>query len=289
VALWIAILLGVIQGLFMFIPVSSTAHLVITQHWLIGAGHDLPPPESPEMILFDLVVHVGTLVSIVVVFRKSLTDFIRGVLQNTWHWLSQGGRASSEMLFLRLALLILFSVFVTGIIGLSFKFFFERFFANPMLVAGTLTITGILLWWTDRLSRRTVGLRQISAKTAAWIGLAQGLSLIPGLSRSGMTITFALLGGVKRRWAAQYSFFLAIPTILAATLVQGIEVAGGDGLNGVSWAALAVGFVTAAIVGIFALRLVLMLLYRAKLRIFSFYLWALAAAVLLGFVDAGTF
>lgn len=158
-ALWIAILLGVVQGLFMFIPVSSTAHLVITQHWLIGAGRELPPPESPEMILFDLVLHVGTLVSIVVVFRKSLTDFITGVLQDTWQLVSQRGQASGEMLFLRLALLILFSVLVTGVIGLSFKFFFERFFANPLLVAGTLTVTGALLWWTDRLSRRTVGLR----------------------------------------------------------------------------------------------------------------------------------
>lgn len=288
-ALWIAILLGVIQGLFMFIPVSSTAHLVITQHWLIGAGHDLPPPESPEMILFDLVVHVGTLLSIVVVFHRPLKDFIEGTLHNTWQWLSDRGQASGEMLFLRLALLILFSVLVTGIIGLSFKFFFERFFANPLLVAGTLTMTGILLWWTDRLSRRTVGLRQINAKTAAWIGLAQGLSLIPGLSRSGMTITFALFAGVKRRWAAQYSFFLAIPTIMAATLVQGVEVVRGDGLNGVSIAALGLGFVTAAIVGIFALKLVLMLLYRARLRVFSFYLWLLAAAVLFGFVDAGTF
>nr|WP_301288395.1 undecaprenyl-diphosphate phosphatase [Natronospira proteinivora] len=287
--MWIAILLGVIQGLFMFIPVSSTAHLVITQHWLIGAGHELPPPDSPEMIFFDLMVHVGTLVSIVVVFYRPLKDFIAGVLHNTWALISQHGQASREMLYLRLALLLLFSVLVTGIIGLSFKFFFERFFANPILVAGTLTITGVLLWWTDKLSRRTVGLRQINTKTAAWIGLAQGLSLIPGLSRSGMTITFALLGGVKRRWAAQYSFFLAIPTILAATLFQGIEVAGAEGLNGISWAALTVGFVTAALVGIAALKLVLALLYRARLRVFSYYLWLLAAAVLFGFVDAGTF
>jgi len=288
-ALWIAILLGVIQGLFMFIPVSSTAHLVLTQHWLIGAGHELPSPDSPEMILFDLVVHVGTLVSIVVVFRHSLTEFVRRILTETWQWLSDRGQAPWHYLFLRLFLLCLLSVLVTGIIGLSFKFFFERFFANPLLVAGTLSITGLLLWWTDKLSRRTMGLRQLNPKVAAWIGLAQGLSLIPGLSRSGMTITFALLAGVKRRWAAQYSFFLAIPTILAATLVQTVEVSQSEGLNGIPWLSLLAGFITAALVGIVALRLVLMLLYRARLRIFSLYLWLLAAAVLLGIVDGTAF
>ncbi|WP_406672315.1 undecaprenyl-diphosphate phosphatase [Natronospira sp.] len=288
-ALWIALLLGIIQGLFMFIPVSSTAHLVIAQHWLIGAGHELPAPDSAEMILFDLVVHVGTLVSIVVVFWHSLIEFVRRILSDTWQWLSDRGHAPWHYLFLRLFLLCLFSVLVTGIIGLSFKFFFERFFANPLLVAGTLTLTGVLLWWTDRLRHLPIGLKKIRLGTAAWIGLAQGLSLVPGLSRSGMTITFALLAGVKRRWAAQYSFFLAIPTIMAATLVQSVEVITGDGLNGMSLAALGVGFITAAVVGIAALKLVLALLYRARLRVFSFYLWLLAAAVLFGFIDAGTF
>jgi len=288
-ALWIALLLGVIQGLFMFIPVSSTAHLVLTQHWLIEQGHSLPSPDSPEMILFDLVVHVGTLLSIVVVFRHSLWELIRGLLSNAWDWLSAGGQARSEMLFLRLALLCALSVLVTGIIGLSFKFFFERFFANPLLVAGTLTLTGMLLWWTDYLSRRPIGLRGLTAKIAAWIGLAQGLSLIPGLSRSGMTISFALLAGVKRRWAAQYSFFLAIPTILAATLVQGVTVSSGAGLGDITLLPLTVAFFTAALVGIVALKLVLALLYKARLRTFSYYLWLLAIAVAFGFIDAGIF
>lgn len=104
-----------------------------------------------------------------------------------------------------------------------------------------------------------------------------------------MTITFALLGGLKRRWAAQYSFFLAIPTIVAATLVQGLEVWLDEKPGSVDALAMGVGFVTAAVVGTFALRLVLVLLYRARLRVFSYYLWLLAAAVLFGFVDAGSF
>lgn len=285
--LWIAVVLGVVQGLFMFLPVSSTAHLVLTQHWLIRQGYDLPAPESPEMILFDLVVHVGTLVSIAVVFWKSLSRVVAGGVRDTWAWVSSAGNAGRELLFLRLGLLCALSVLVTAVIGFSLKAGFEWVFANPLAVACTLTVTGILLWWTDQLSPRLRGLRQFKPSMAAVIGMAQGFALMPGLSRSGMTITFALFVGLKRRWAAEYSFFLAIPTILAATLVQSISVIRDVGFNGLDWPALAVGFVVAAVVGVVSLKLVVFLLLRARLKVFSFYLWALALLVAFGFLDHG--
>ncbi len=285
----VAILLGIVQGIFMFLPVSSTAHLVLTQHWLLRQGHTLPAPESAEMILFDLVVHVGTLVSIAVVFWPSLSRVTAGVTRDGWHWLTgaNSGDTRREMLFLRLALLCALSVLATAVIGFTLKVGFLYVFASPLMVAGTLAITGVLLWWTDGLSRRPRGLRQITPRVATIIGVAQGFALIPGLSRSGMTITFSLFAGLKRRWAAQYSFFLAIPTILAATAVQAVEVVRGEGLNDLNIAALATGFVVAAVVGIAALRFVLYFLYRARLKVFSFYLWALAAVVALGLLDLG--
>lgn len=281
-AIWIAVLLGAVQGIFMFLPVSSTAHLVLTQHWLIRQGQDLPAPESAEMILFDLVVHVGTLVSIVVVFWSSLRQVTGNIVRESWRWASAGGRAGEELLYLRLGLLCAISLLVTGAAGFALKTGFEQVFASPLMVAGTLTVTGALLWWTDGLKPRKRGLRQITPGTAVTIGLAQGLALIPGLSRSGMTITFALFAGLKRRWAAEYSFFLAIPTILAATIVQFVGVVGDIGMASVDWPALTVGFVVAAVVGIVFLKLVLFFLYRARLRVFSYYLWVLAAIVLFG-------
>ncbi|MGM0554321.1 MAG: undecaprenyl-diphosphate phosphatase [Pseudomonadota bacterium] len=284
---WVAILLGIVQGIFMFLPVSSTAHLVLTQHWLLRAGHDLPPPESPEMILFDLVVHVGTLVSIVFVFRHSLWRLSAGILRESVQWAGHGGRAGREMLYLRLGLLCLLSVAATAVIGFSLKAGFEQVFANPTLIAGTLTLTGILLWWTDRLRHQPRGLRQLNPAVATVIGVAQGFALVPGLSRSGMTIVFGLFTGLKRRWAAEYSFFLAIPTILAATGVQAIDVFNGAGLGQLDWLALAVGFVVSALVGIVSLKMVLYFLFRARLKVFSFYVWALALLVLFGFVDTG--
>ncbi len=269
----------------MFLPVSSTAHLVITQHLLIQNGSGMPLPESPEMILFDLVVHVGTLVSIVVVFYKSLRVFLTRIWSEALAIASNGGEATSGSLFLKLAMMGLLTVFVTGVLGLTFKALFEQVFATPAILAVTLTITGILLWLTDRLPARRIGLRGIGPRIAVTVGIAQALSLMPGLSRSGMTICFSLFSGLKRRWAAEYSFLVAFPTILAATLVQSVEVFTGLGLGGVSVLAMVTGFVVAAAVGAVALKLVLILLYRAQLKIFSFYLWGLAAFVAFGFLD----
>ncbi len=283
----IVILLGIIQGAFMFIPVSSTAHLVLTQHWLISQGADLPAPDSPEMILFDLLVHVGTLFSIIIVFRRSLLRLSCSILAGLKQLLA---RPSPLPLALRLALLLALSVIATGVIGITFKLFFEAIFARPQWVAFTLALTGVLLWVSDKLPPRPKGLKDLRPSAALIIGAAQGLALIPGISRSGITITAALFTGMKRRWAAEYSFFLAIPTILAATLVQAIEVYSADTSElRLGWVEMGVGMLVAAVVGTLALYLVVRLLRKAQLRIFSWYLWFLSGLVILGFLPFTSF
>jgi undecaprenyl-diphosphatase len=284
VTIFEAFILGVVQGAFMFVPVSSTAHLVITQHVLIRAGSSLPPPESPEMILFDLVVHVGTLVSIAVVFRKSLWYLTRVSVLEALRFARHPARPGP---MLTLVLLGLLTVLVTGVIGLTFKSRIELVFGSPFTVALMLATTGALLWGTDMLGPGRRKLKDIGITIAIVIGVAQALALIPGVSRSGMTIIAGLFCGLKRRWAAEYSFLVAIPTIMAATLVQGIQVVSGTGIGigGVGVGPMLVGFVVAAAVGVVALRLVLALLYRAQLKVFSVYLWAFALVVALGFLD----
>ncbi len=282
-----AALLGIVQGVFMFVPVSSTAHLVLTQHFLIAQGSQMPPPESAQMILFDLIVHVGTLVSIVVVFRKTLTQFLGGSLLAARE-IALERRASPQARFLIwLWAMGLLSVFVTGVMGLTFRDMFERVFANPAIIPVTLATTGVLLWLTDRLKPRRYGLKDLGIGMALTIGFAQGLALIPGISRSGMTIIAALFVGLKRKRAAEYSFLIAFPTIIAATGVQGLKVFRGDEPIRIDWMATSVGFVVSALVGIIALKIVLTLLYRARLKYFSFYLWALALLVAFGIVEWG--
>ncbi len=269
-----ALLLGAIQGVFMFVPVSSTSHLVLVQHALIGLGSELPPPESASMILFDLVVHVGTLVSIAVVFRSSLERLARGA------WQDLRGQGRRDRLFARLIALGMVSVAVTSLVGLPLRRTFEQAFAAPLVIALTLTLTGALLFVSDRLGPRNRGLRDITLAVALAIGVAQALALLPGLSRSGLTIVAALLLGVQRRWAGEYSFFLAIPTILGASALQGLEVWRSPEPLAIGAWPLLVGFVVAAVVGIGSLLLVVYTLLRARFRVFAYYVWALAAVVI---------
>jgi undecaprenyl-diphosphatase len=307
-----SVVLGIIQGIFMFFPVSSTSHLVLAQHWFIQRGSSLPSPESPEMIFFDLVVHVGTLVSILVVFRQSLTRLTRRIWLDFWELAPELGSSRGERmklrlsglrnrslvfpsgqrlgdrLYLRLAVLGMISVLVTGLIGFPLRSLFKEVFARPMAISITLAITGILLWWTDRKLRQHRGLRALSPWVAVVIGVGQGLALIPGLSRSGMTISFALFTGLKRQWAAEYSFFIAFPTILGATLLQSLELLQDPSAGQIGLMPLFVGFVVSAAVGVVALQLVLHLLYKARFRYFSYYLWVLAGVVAIGAVR-GTF
>ncbi|MBA0125659.1 undecaprenyl-diphosphate phosphatase [Haloechinothrix sp. YIM 98757] len=290
--LLVAALLGVVQGVFMFVPVSSTSHLVLTQSWLTEFGVDVPPPESPEMVLFDLVVHVGTMVSVVVVMGAGLRQLGKGVHREVvtgrvaanWRSGFQGALAT------RLVFLGLITTAVTGVLGLLLKdTLTERVFASTTVVAVALVLTGAMLWWTDAMTPDRggrwlrfgwAGPRDITLLMAIAIGVAQAAALAPGISRSGTTIFVALLIGMGRTMAARYSFYVAIPTILAATGVELLGALGDGGLTEVSWAAMATGFVVAAVVGSGALWVVLRLLEAAKFRVFAVYVWLLAVFVL---------
>ena len=275
-----AVILGVIQGIFMFFPVSSTSHLALAQHALLSRGSNMPSPDSPEMILFDLAVHVGTLVSIAWVFAPLLRTYLVHLTREV-RTLSLGRLHRDPWpLHVRLTCLGVLTVGVTGIFGLLLRSPFERVFANPVAIALCLTVTGCLLYFSDHLRPTRIGLRQMGVKQATWIGIAQALALAPGLSRSGLTIVFALMLGVKRRWAARYSFLIAIPTILAIATVQLILVLRQSPPDSVAWIPMLVGAAVAAVVGVIALKIVLKLLLRAHFRIFAWYVWVLAGVVL---------
>ncbi|MFN3867197.1 MAG: undecaprenyl-diphosphate phosphatase, partial [Demequina sp.] len=203
--LWESALLGIVQGVFMFVPVSSTSHLALTQQWLLGGGSQIPSPDSPEMILFDIVVHVGTLVSIVVVMHSSLFALIRGIASDARTAVSR--RSVAGLPYLRLALLGVVTVAVTGVLGLGIRAFGTGAFATPWVIALALLTTGAILWWTDKAGPQWRSAGQITVGVAIAIGLAQAFALLPGLSRSGLTIAMALALGLHRKIAAEYSFF----------------------------------------------------------------------------------
>jgi undecaprenyl-diphosphatase len=280
-----ALLLGLVQGVFMFVPVSSTSHLVLTQHLLLESGSQLPPPESPEMVLFDLVVHVGTLVSIVVVMRAGLRDLVVGVIDDWRGGLLRPARLRATGLHgavaTRVIALMLLTTAVTGALGLLLReHLTAAVFGTPAVVAVALLVTGGLLWWTDLMRETWRGPADVTVVIAVAVGVAQAAALTPGISRSGATIFVALLLGLQRPMAARYSFYVAIPTILAASGVQALDVIGNGGLA-IGWAPMAVAFLVAAVVGAGALLLVLRMLEQARFRIFAVYVVLLAGVVLI--------
>lgn len=269
-----AVILGIVQGLTEFLPVSSSAHLSLVQHWLSLDA------DSPTILLFDALTHIGTVVSILIVFAGPLRKYAVRLLAET----SSSWRRPRYAW--RIALLAMVASVPTAIIGLTFKDHFTASFANSQRVGIALLFTALLLLVTSFASRGRRGWRRFMWWQAVIVGVAQGIAIQPGISRSGSTICTATLCGLRRRWAAQFSFFIAMPAILGATAVQfgdtmeAVKIAGGA----LPWGPLAAGSVAAMIVGILALYWLLALVRKAKLAPFAGYCAVVGTLMALGII-----
>ncbi len=255
-----AFLLGLVQGLTEFLPVSSSGHLVIFQK-LLGVVH-----HSLEL---DIVVHLGTLFAILTYYRLDLisiaSDAFKGIAQRKM----SGG--------LRLVVLIVVASIPTAIIGLVFREDFKNLFSSLTAVGLFLCITGLLLLLTSRIKQDTFSLDKmdlsksnISFKQALAIGIAQGLAIAPGISRAGSTIATALICGVSRAEAARFSFLISIPAIAGAALLELRETS----LLTANASYLWIGFITAYFVGLLGLTIIVKIVHRGKIHLFSGYLFA---------------
>ena len=263
-----AILLGVLQGLTEFLPVSSSGHLVLMQHFL--------GMKEPQ-VFFDVMLHVGTLGAVVVVYRQSIWSLARtsistSVDRNFYRHPIGTVKTNRN---LKLVWLILIGSIPTGLIAISFKDRFEALFTKPGIVAVMLIVTGLMLQ-LPRLGReRTNDSLSLRTWHTPLIGIVQGFAITPGISRSGSTISISLMLGVSPQIAAQYSFLLAIPAILGALILKLKDVAE------VALAATVVGTLTAFVAGYIALRILLAMLHRGKFYVFSYYCFALGGVVLI--------
>jgi undecaprenyl-diphosphatase len=252
-----AIILGLVQGLTEFLPISSSGHLVIGQHLLNFTGPNLA---------FDITLHLGTLLAVIVYFREDIAKIFLSL------------KAQADPAWRRVGLLVLLGTLPTGLVGLLFKDPLERMFASVSLVAFMLAVTGILLFLSDRMKRTDRPLFAINARDALLIGLVQGLAIIPGISRSGSTIATGLFLKLNADGAARFSFLLSIPAILGAVALEGKEIFrhASDG----SGASFLFGFCAAAISGWLAIKILMTVLKKKRLYFFSIYCWILALVVL---------
>lgn len=264
-----ALVLGLIQGATEFLPVSSSGHLTIAP-WLLGW------PNSS--LLFDTVVHWGTLLAILVVFWRDFLRIIQATLMSIL-------RRSLADVHARLGWFIVLGSIPAAVTGLLFKDFFEQLFASPPAAGGFLLVTALLLWGSEWLGQRE-GLRKNMEAITLWdavvIGLAQAIALAPGISRSGSTMAAGLARGVRRETAARYSFLLGAPAFLGAGLLQLSDALAVDPATVASQApVLVVGFLASAASGFVAIRFLLAYLRQRTLTVFALYCAGLGTLVLL--------
>jgi len=256
-----AVVLGVLQGLGEFLPISSSGHLIVVP-WLLGW-----PSQS---LAFDVALHLGTLLAVLYAFAgdwwRLLGSFFRGAAR---------GRPFAEPEGRLLGLLALASI-PGAIVGLLLDEWAETVFRSPALVAVTLASMGLVLLWADRRATGTREATQVTVLHALVIGLSQALAIVPGVSRSGATISMALLLGYRREEAARFSFLLATPIILGAAVYKAPDLLGA-GDSGLTLA----GMTAAAVVGFLSIRFLLAYVRVRDYRPFAFYRFALAGVTLL--------
>lgn len=259
-----AIIIGIVQGLTEFLPVSSSAHLVFTPY-LLGTESGLA---------FDTLLHIGTLVAVVVYFWNDLVHMFKSFitsLADVPHGKFREGLREDQ--FKKLAWMVLLGTIPAGLAGVLFKGFFEGLFSNIPAIGAFLIITGFLLYASEMVSRKTrdkSSLKEMSIKNAMLIGVAQACAIAPGISRSGATISTGLFLGLERELAARFSFLLSIPAILGAALVQVHDI---SSLFDITTSVTVAGFIAAAISSYLAIKVMLKLISDRDLLVFAYYCW----------------
>ncbi len=259
-----ALILGLVQGLTEFLPVSSSAHLVLVPWWLGW--------KSPGLA-FDTVLHLGTLAAVVAYFWRDWWELLQALLARLrGHKDEARLRPEAQPEGLRLLAALIVATIPAALLGYLLSDFFEAMFASPAAVAGFLLITGILLVLAETWKRGGLPLTNIRLSDALVIGITQAIAILPGISRSGSTIAAGLLRGLDRPAAARFSFLMSAPIIFGAGVSQLKDLV-DTGFGAMGGTPLLVGVVTAAITGFLAIRYLLRYLQRHSLYIFAVYVW----------------
>lgn len=266
-----AILLGILQGLTEFLPISSSGHLVLGQVVLGSPGH------GEQGILFEVLLHLGTLLAVLIAYRLDLRDLALALLPTAWSGMDHPRRRRS----LRLLIFMVLASIPAGIIGLTLKDRIEGIFNSPDVVAFLLLGTALILFVGDRLKQGQRVAEDAGTGRSLLIGVAQAFAILPGISRSGSTLVAGIAAGLRPVEAARFSFLISIPAVSGAALLEAKELFTGQAGITMPGSWLVAGFLSSALVGYVSLQWLLIAVRRRSLSWFSAYCAVAGLAFLL--------
>ena len=264
-----SLILGIIQGLTEFLPVSSSGHLILARVLLKF--------ESIDGLTFDVAMHMGTLLAVIAYFYRDILWLLRGFWESLTgpRRLGSGESRIDELL----PWFIIAGNIPAAFVGYFFEAQIEFYFRNPAVIVVTLSVVAVLFLIFERISIQTIEFKALTFRKCLLIGVAQTLALIPGTSRSGITILAGIVQGVKRASAARFSFLLSVPVMAGAGLKKAIDLR-HTGISGDDMGVLLVGLLSSALVGWLAIKFLLRYLQNHRLDGFAYYRLVLAAVVL---------
>ncbi len=262
---WEAVLLGLVQGITEWLPISSSGHLAITRQ-LLG----LEPST-----FYDLILHIGTLIVVLWVFRLRVSAIALALLTLPKDAGRMGWKQAASTPTRRLAWMVALASAPIAVGGFVFAARIEEAFASMRVVGVSLLFTGVILWSTRKLAG-SLGESDITSRRALWIGVWQMMAVLPGISRSGSTIAAGMHAGLDRRTAADFGFLLAIPALVGATLFKALDADASAWMERELW----IGFAASAVVGYATLRWLLAFIKARGLHPFAWYCWGVGAVVL---------
>ena len=265
-----AIILGLVQGLADFLPISSSGHLALLQQWF-GIQED-------KVLLFAVLLHVGTLISVFIVYWRDIAELIVELFLTIKDLCTGKGLRLQERPVRKLGIMIIVATIPTGIIGILFNDLFDSLYNSIIPIGIGLIITGFLLVMAERMGASNRGIEQMNFRNALFIGTVQGIAICPGISRSGSTLFGSLICNLDRKFAVKFVFLISIPSILGSAVMEA-PAALESGFDMAQLGPVLVGMIVAAVSGLIAIKTMIKIVSDKKLNYFSYYVWALGLIV----------
>ena len=271
------IIMGIMQGLTEFLPVSSSGHIVLTSViYKLITGQDFSVATDEE-VFFDIMLHIGTLIAVCIYFRKEIVSVLKALFTSI-------KTKSFNNYKSMLGIYIIVSTFFTGIIGVFIKDTCEKLLTMPVIVGCALIVTGLILLGSEFLFQRAAKkITTVGIKEAILIGIAQGFAALPGISRSGSTIATAIAFGVDRTNAARYSFLISIPVMALVFILSIPDIIRIEMTEDLSWGPMVIGTIVSGIVGYLCVKYFILYLRRFSLNIFAYYCMLAGLATIICF------